>query len=207
MRDGAETRRRLERAALKLFVAKGVAATTVREVAAAADIAEGTLYRHYVSKEELAWELFHRHYRGLALELDRLQAGVATLPDKLEIMIRHFCKFFDQDPLLFSYLLLSQHGHLQRVTSETPNPVDVVVRVMEEGLARNEVQGLTPEVAAALVMGLVLQVAVFRIYGRLTEELSPLADTLVKAAWRLVAPGPAGTAGSSPGTSIFSAKT
>ena len=66
-----DTRDRIETAAIDLFVEKGVAETTVRDIARAVDISEGALYRHFVGKEELVWQLFERHYLAFA---DRLQA-------------------------------------------------------------------------------------------------------------------------------------
>ena len=104
-RNGNHTKELIARTALKLFVAKGIAETTVRDIAAAAGLAEGTLYRHFESKEELAWELFHTNYTAFAQELDRLQREYETLHEKLTAMIRQFCTFFDRDPVLFSYLL------------------------------------------------------------------------------------------------------
>jgi hypothetical protein len=66
-----------------------------------------------------------------------------------------------------------------------PSPVAVVRRVVAEGLARNR-DRRDPEVVAAMVMGVVLQVAVERIYGRIDRRLSDLAEELAAACWRLV---------------------
>ena len=57
-----DTRDRIEKAAIQLFVEKGVNETTVRDIARAVDISEGALYRHFVSKDELVWAVFERHY-------------------------------------------------------------------------------------------------------------------------------------------------
>ena len=56
------TRERIEKAAIRLFVEQGVAGTSVRDIARAVDISEGALYRHFVSKDELVWEVFERQY-------------------------------------------------------------------------------------------------------------------------------------------------
>jgi len=188
MRDGAPTRARITATALRLFVEQGIAETTTKDIARAAGIAEGALYRHYPSKEALAWDLFIANYTALALRLDQLQKSQPTLQAKLEAMIRHFCTFFDGDRTLFAYLLLSQHGHLARVKPSMPNPVDVLRDVIADGIRRREIPKVAPDVGAAMVMGLVLQVATARIYDRIEASLTSLADTLVAAAWRVLKP-------------------
>jgi hypothetical protein len=102
-------------------------------------------------------------------------------------MVRQFCTFFDRDPVLFSYLLLAQHGQLQKVTPDMPNPVEVLRQVLAGGMDRGEIPAGDPELAAALVLGIVLQVAIFKIYQRLTQNLTSLAEVLVAACWRVLA--------------------
>jgi AcrR family transcriptional regulator len=186
MRPKDQTKELIARTALTLFVDQGIDGTTIRDIAAAAGIAEGTLYRHYTGKDALAWELFSKNYTAFALELQRIQAGQATLRAKLDAMVRQCCAFFDRDPVLFSYLLLAQHGQLQKVTPEMANPVEVVRQVLGAGMDRGEIPAGDPDVAAAMVLGIVLQVAVFKIYGRLTQSLTSMADILVESTWRVL---------------------
>ena len=101
-------------------------------------------------------------------------------------MIRQFCTFFDRDPVLFSYLLLAQHAQLKKVTPEMVTAVTVLQKVIAQGMARGEVPQTDVELAAAMVMGVVLQVAVFKAYGRITQNLSDLKETLVAACWRVL---------------------
>ncbi|MCX5891258.1 MAG: TetR/AcrR family transcriptional regulator [Deltaproteobacteria bacterium] len=186
-RNGNKTKKLLARTALELFVRKGITETTVRDIAAAAGLAEGTLYRHFDSKDELAWELFHTNYTAFAQELDRLQQQYDPLKDKLAAMISQFCTFFDQDPVLFGYLLLAQHTQLKKVTPEMETAVTVLQKVIAQGMARREIPAGEVEVAAAMVLGLVLQVAVFKAYNRITQDLSELSEALVAACWRVLA--------------------
>src|SRR5262245_12851899 len=59
-RDPKETRERLVRAALELFTTQGYYGSTTPEIAARAGVAEGTIYRHFTSKQHLLNEI----YRG-----------------------------------------------------------------------------------------------------------------------------------------------
>jgi AcrR family transcriptional regulator len=186
VKDGKATKAKISRAALGLFVEKGVAETTVRDIARAAGVAEGTLYRHFAGKDELAWELFAHNFAAFADGLENRQEQEDALPGKVAVMIRHFCTFFDQDPVLFSYLLLAQHDYLKRVPPEMPNPVDVVHRVIWRAMAQGELPPGDAAAAAAMVLGIVLQSAVFRIYGRITADLTSLSDLLTTACLRVL---------------------
>jgi AcrR family transcriptional regulator len=52
-RHTAQTRRDLVRAAARLFLDQGYAATTVHEIAEAADVSERTFFRYFPSKEDV----------------------------------------------------------------------------------------------------------------------------------------------------------
>jgi AcrR family transcriptional regulator len=181
-----ETKQLIARTALRLFVEKGMTETTIRDLAGAAGIAEGTLYRHYASKEDLAWELFHTNFTAFAGELEQVQSEHRDARSKIDALVRHFCRSFDQDWVLFSYLLLSQHGQLKRVTPEMPNPVKVVREVIAAAMARGEIRKRDPDFCTALMLGPLLQTATFKIYGRIDAAMIDLADELSAACWRVL---------------------
>jgi len=178
---GARTQERIEAVALALFAEKGVDRTTIGDIAGAAGIAEGTIYRHYPGKEELIWQLFSTNYLRLATELDALQAAQQGLSQKLRGMVGQFCRLFEQDPAMFRFLLLVQHGQLERVTPEMQTPVKVLKSVVEAAMARGEIPRQDAELATAMVLGMVLQVAVFKVYGRIDEDLTVYAERLAES--------------------------
>jgi AcrR family transcriptional regulator len=180
------TRERIERAAIQLFVEKGVAATSVRDVARIVDISEGALYRHFAGKDELVWEVFERHYVAFASRLESLAAAETTARGKLAAMIRGFCHAYDEDPLLFRFLLFVQHGQLSRLAPGTPTPVDAVHAVIAQGIASKDIPPQNPDLATALVFGIVLQPVTFTAYGRLSSSLTSMCDRLVAASWAAV---------------------
>jgi len=60
------TRQRLIRAALELFTTRGYHDTTTAQIAKKAGIAEGTIYRHFASKQHLVNELYRAAQRWAA---------------------------------------------------------------------------------------------------------------------------------------------
>ncbi len=181
-----DTRDRIETAAIRLFVEKGVSETSVRDIARAVDISEGALYRHFVGKDELVWAVFERHYVAFAGRLDALANAETTAHAQLAAMIRGFCHAHDENPTLFRFLLFVQHGQLSKLAPGTPTPVDAVRTVLERGIASREIPDQSPDVATALVFGIVLQLVTFAAYGRLPSRMESLGDRLVTAAWAAV---------------------
>jgi AcrR family transcriptional regulator len=188
MRDGSKTRERIETTALRLFVEKGVAGTTIRDIALAADVSEGALYRHYAGKDELVWVLFAQHYGAFAATLDVLQGAAKGLRAKLDAMVAGFCQLFDSDRTLFRFLLLVQHGQVEKITPAMANPVEIVRTAIAAALQRREIPPIDPDLATAIVMGIVLQTATFQIYGRLQGTMTGRAATLSAACWRALTP-------------------
>lgn len=181
-----DTRDRIEKAAIRLFVEKGVTETSVRDIARAVGISEGALYRHFVSKDALVWAVFERHYVEFAGRLNALANAETTAQGKLTAMIRGFCHAHDENPTLFRFLLFVQHGQLSKLAPGTPTPVDAVRTVLERGIRSKEIPDQPPDVATALVFGIVLQPVIFAAYGRLPSRMGSLSDRLVTSAWAAV---------------------
>lgn len=187
MGKAEETKARVERAALTLFVARGVAETTTREIAMAASIAEGTIYRYFPSKEQLALDIFLGHHRALAEALAEAQRPVTGLRDKIEAIVRCYCEWADRDWSLFAYHLLTQHLFLALVPDGTPNPVDVVREIIVSAMTAGEIPQRDPDLAAASAIGTVMQPATYKVYGRFEGPLSDHVRFFADAAWAVLA--------------------
>jgi len=187
MGKAEETKSRLKRAALTLFVARGVAETTTKEIAMAASVAEGTIYRYFPSKEQLALDLFLRHHQGLAEALAEAQQPAKGLRAKVEAIVRCYCEWADRDWTLFAYHLLNQHSFLIQVPDDAANPVAVVRDVIGQAMKAGEIPKRNIDLAAASAIGVVLQAATYKVYGRFTGDLSDHVRFFADAAWAVLA--------------------
>jgi AcrR family transcriptional regulator len=182
----ADTRDRIEHAAVRLFVEKGVAETTVKDIARAVGLSEGALYRHFESKDQLVWKAFERHYIEFGATLQRLAVSEPTTRGKIAAMIRGFCRAHDDNPTLFKFLLFVQHGQLAKLEPGTPTPVDVMRDVLDKAIASREIPWQKAELATALVFGVVLQPVTFAAYGRLPLSLGSMCERLIAASWAAI---------------------
>src|SRR5260370_8020888 len=95
-------------------------------------------------------------------------------------MVEHFCALYDRDPALFRFMLIAQHDLLPRVGPDQRTPVDEVTQTVEDAVRAGEVASVNPLAAAAAILGVILQTAVFHIYGRLPGALPPPPATLTR---------------------------
>jgi AcrR family transcriptional regulator len=171
----AETRERIERAALKHFVEQGIAETSIRDIADEAHISLGAMYNHFASKEELAWQLFINGWNEIGQELRRRAGGESKLPAKMRSMIEYVFRRFDEDWLLVTYIFSSRHHHLQRVPPSRGNPYTIFRLVIGEAMRRGEIPQGDLDLKTALIVGAVIQAIDSRILARLKGSLSDSA--------------------------------
>lgn len=127
---GEKTRQRLMDVAEGLFAERGWRNTSLRDIAAAADIREPGIYNHFSGKEALYREVLFRALQPLAdaitetLASDLSEADLVSLPANLT-------------------LLLSQHPSMPRLFQEAllDSSGDVGQQVMEDWLQRLFAQG------------------------------------------------------------------
>lgn len=79
-RDAAEHRQRILDVAQHLFAEHGVDAVSMHQIALAAGIGQGTLYRRYRHKGELCMDLMHEHHEQFAEEVAALFARTEHAP-------------------------------------------------------------------------------------------------------------------------------
>lgn len=174
------TKARIERAALKLFAAQGVDGVSIKEIAGACNISDGAMYRHFDSKEALAHTLFQAIHANL---LAMLKANVSP-HDGLEATVRAvvtaYCELAETDPAAFAYHLTARNTVLARAGDGGADPSSLMSRRIEAAMAAGDIPSGDPELKSAMALGVVLQAAEYRLYGRITTPLTGLIETFTQ---------------------------
>ncbi len=74
-RKKIQTRERIYKTALKLFAERGLAATTVDQITETADVAKGTFFNYFRSKEQVFGYFIERQHAKLAEALEEVRRG------------------------------------------------------------------------------------------------------------------------------------
>ena len=191
----SETRYRIERAALKHFVEKGIGETTIRDIANTANVSLGAMYNHFASKEELAWQLFIDGFNHTGRNLRERAETEETLAGQLRAMIGYAFERFDEDPLLLTYVFASRQLHLQPLPKfsdnlkwghQYNNPYLAFRTVIVNAMDKKTIPDTDPDLATSLVIGAAIQIFDSRILGRLKGKLRPRAEETAAMCLRML---------------------
>lgn len=151
------TRERLLTAAQELIEEGGYGAASVMAIAARAGLAAGTLYRHFVSKEDLFVEVFRsvcgreEHAMRQAAEA----AGTVTGAERLEIVLATFAQRALRNPRL-AWALIAEPVD-PRVDAERiayrARYAAVIAQDLAAGIAAGELPAQNVELTAAALVG------------------------------------------------------
>lgn len=93
----AERRELLLDAALRVFLEKGYAGASTREIASAAGVTEALIYRHFTGKRDLLLALLRERTPAAAVASLEAQPDGATLDVALDALLRRVLETFEQD--------------------------------------------------------------------------------------------------------------
>ncbi|HMN13384.1 MAG TPA: helix-turn-helix domain-containing protein [Bellilinea sp.] len=161
-------------AAASVFAAQGVHYTTIKDIAVAADIADGTVYNYFESKEDLVLALLDR----LANLDERREVMEHSLQEDVRVFFtRHIADrltlTLENKTLIAAVLpeLLSSPALGQRYKQVVVRPG---IEMMEQHLATRQDAGQIPSidvpVASRLVNATLLGLAVMALFGEEVTE-------------------------------------
>lgn len=187
MRKAEATKQKITCAAIRLFVKKGVAETTTKDIARSANVSEGIIYRYFPGKEEMAQEIFLEFYRSLAAGLAHAQANECGLAAKTRAIVKHYCDAADADWELFAYHLLVQHRYLSQINGrdQASNPVNVLRTIIGDAIRAEEIPSGNVDLMTNMAIGIVLQPCIAKAFGRdignLVDHVDTFSDAILRA--------------------------
>jgi len=182
------TRQRLIRAALELFTTAGYHLTTTPLIAKKAGVAEGTIYRHFDSKQHLLNELYRSAARWavrVVKEADGLKVGPR---EKLAELGRGLVAGAAREPAVAQLFFVQRHADLlddesRKVARDFRLGLE---SLMAQGKADGSVKPGAVELWAAVWLG-VMSLVIERVAGREWPENHAGVALSLDAAWDAVA--------------------
>jgi AcrR family transcriptional regulator len=157
-KPAAERRRDIMEAAIRLFREEGYNETTVGDIAAAADVATGTLYLYFASKEQILAAVHESFHGALAEKMGEVAAELlerrangepvdlkVAVDRLLDITGAFMSERREACEVVMKYLAGPEIMRSEKVL------VEFLTRLLEEGVRQGVVQTSDPEMAARLM--------------------------------------------------------
>ena len=185
-----ERRRRILAAALECFDAKGVAATTMEDICAAAGLSVGSVYHHFAGKDDIFERLVEdamTEYRtGI---VDALEGG-RSLAQSVRRMVRFHVGWVEQRPALTKLMLRWEEAERTRPGGrehyeEYSESIGAWLRKQARAGA---IRRMEPDLYSTLFMGPLMEHARQRTAGLTVASPATLERGLVEGLLRVVAP-------------------
>ena len=181
------TRDRLIRSAIEIVAESGLAAATTSAIAQRTGVAEGTLYRHFESKDDLLIAA----YRQLKSEVF-LQAGAdvdesALPPERLKRTWRAIYEAYrnDRDAFLFAQRFM-ESALTEREGGEASQAITrMVTDLLRDGIKSGDFKDISPDLLTNLFLAPISYLLKHEIKGRRwTDDELDAASEAVLAGWR-----------------------
>ena len=157
-----DRRRQIMRAAEQLFTSRRFHEITTDEVARAAGVGKGTMYRYFRDKDDLFFQTATAGFDELCDLVRQPVAGDAAFAEQLRSTCRRICKFFDGRRQLFRMmqaedfrLAISKGAVCGRWMEHRKHLVAAVADIVRRGVAEGQIRrDVPPEALASFLLGM-----------------------------------------------------
>ena len=156
-------RKEILEAAQKVFAKEGFHQATIDEIAQEAELAKGTIYLYFKNKKELFYSLVEEKTEYL-MNLIRKEAKKTETPvEKLSAITRHQLGFYEANRDFFK-IITSESSRFElglkdelrkRIMDRYLKYIDVVARVIEQGIKEGKFKALDAKKVAATLRGII----------------------------------------------------
>lgn len=177
-------------AARAVFARKGFHDASIEEIAEMAEVAKGTVYLYYKSKNDLYLEAVRFGLESLNKELTARADGPGTCLETLRVLTETKIVFFEQNRDFFRiyYSELGKlPGHpaaLSLVRDLYAKQAKVFEKVLRAGIKRREVRNLDAEKMAFAIADLTRGIATLRLLGMSKKRLPEDVEFIVSVIWK-----------------------
>lgn len=152
-----ETQARILKAAQKLFARRGYGGTTTRDLAQAAGVAEGTLFRHFENKKAILVEVATQGWMEILTDLLTELSEMASYKAVAQVMRKRMLSLnANTDMLRVCFMEAQFHPELRdRIQAEVIDKMtDVAEAFFQTAMDRGEYRKMNPRVVARIFLGM-----------------------------------------------------
>ncbi|MCH8982375.1 TetR/AcrR family transcriptional regulator [candidate division KSB1 bacterium] len=173
-------------AALALFMRKGIKATTTRDIALRAGISEGTIYRHFQSKEDLAESIFEENLDYFWKYLKGYLKNTKNTEEMLQAFVAGFFEFSRREQRSYGFIIAAHQTELKKHSREKMKPKEMLTKILRLGQKEGIFRKMDLQLAGAMVMGTIMQTIFYLKNGRIAVNYDDVIEEVTQTCLRMV---------------------
>ncbi len=173
-------------AALSLFMRKGIKATTTRDIALRAGISEGTIYRHFESKEELAEGIFEENLNYFWNFLKGYLRNTKSPEEMLRAFIEGFFEFSRREQRRYGFVIAAHQTELKKQSREKMKPKRMLAKIIRLGQKQGCFREIDSHLASAMVIGTIMQTIFYLKTGRIAVNYDDVVEEVAQTCLKMV---------------------
>jgi AcrR family transcriptional regulator len=182
-------RERILHASLELFVKKGYFNTNVPDISKLSRCSVGSIYHHFLNKEEIAKQLYSDGIQKFRIALADLIEENDPLETTIQNIVISFLTFAETHKTLSRYIWLSRHSEF--LSGQVLKPTTVgfdnlgrrLTKAIKQGIRKGEMPNVKAEIFWSIVFGIPLSFIRDWLEGHTSQPPHAVAATIAKACW------------------------
>ena len=172
-------------AALALFMKNGIKATTTRDIATRAGVSEGTIYRHFESKDELARIIFEQNIDAFWRFLRQYLQNTKDADQLLRSYIRGYFEFSRRYQRRYSFVIAAHQTELKKLTRKKMKPMRMLIKILRLGQSQGIFRQSNLNLTAAMIIGILNQTIFYLKDGQIIVNYEKVIQETIEACLRI----------------------
>ena len=193
--EGKEARRRaILESAVRVFAEHGFFAARIRDIAAGAGVAEGTIYLYFDGKDDLLLTAFREKVAEFVASAREVLPSGRPFEDRLARFVELQLESIEADPPLATVLLLESRQSSKFYGGAVRDVLKTYATAIDELLASGVADGtvradLDIPLARRILIGALEEIELEWLLGDRSRPLVPVAPRVAATLYRGLAPG------------------
>ncbi len=173
------TKRRIFEIATQLFAQKGYEATSIEEITSVVGVAKGTLYYHFISKEELFNELVDDGVEFLKKSIDIKIRNMDNPIDKLRRVITtqiRVAKKYDKFMIIIFAQLWGREDRNYFVREKVYSYIDKIEEIVIEGIEKGLIKNKNSKVVTDMIFSQFAPILMYKLENNQEVDADKLTN-------------------------------
>lgn len=178
------TKEKLIKSALKLFAKKGIDKTSTREITSAVGLAEGTLYRHFKSKQELIDSTYLEIKKDIFVGVEDRIDPEESVEKNVKHIARHIITYFlkNYDAMIFMDAMERDPKFSPGINKELEEILKPANSIIIKWIKDGELKNVDTELITSVYWDLIIRITRYCE----SKKIKKVKDSYVDIIWEVI---------------------